>query len=179
MSGQQNEQVKKVLAGFEPVWQRVTKGEPEPPPFPPPHGRPPGPVPPPPQRGPEETLTELLRAEERAAVCGRQLAARFSGPARAMLLRHAAAARARARALTAERFLMTGDRRAAREPCPRTRDRAAALRTACAQDRALEHDYRAAAARCPDSALRKLYENAAKELAAEYDQKRALLRRIV
>lgn len=154
------QEIRRVLAGFDGVWCRVTGQPPE-------------------ERAQADGSGDpagFLRREAQAAGQDAALARCFQGAPRAALLAHAGKARRRAARLRGEHFLLTG------ESCvpvaaasPLAAGSLIALRAALIRDREMARDYRAAAKKADDDALRAMYAR----FAAEQETAAGELRRIV
>lgn len=151
-------EVRRVLAGFAPVWQRVSGSEPMP------------------ERKEDDTLRRFIRDEAKAAACDARLCGCFRGAG--FLCFHANGASRRARRLAAELFLLTGERADRRDACEPVRDALLSLKTAMDRDTAAAREYENAASRTGDARLAALYRSYAAERAAAAEQKRGFILRI-
>ena len=163
MTAYQENEIRKSISGFSSVWQRVSQ---------------------PPQTETDAalsrrtpTLSELIRDEKLAGASDACLARRLTGQARAVLIRHADAARRRCRRLRAEYFIQEG--RCDRSECRTGEigDCLTALRCAYRRDLETARKY-GAAARTDDPELKKLYRAFEQELVTAACEKRALILRL-
>lgn len=155
-------EVKRVLSGFAPVWQRVTGAA--------------SPQKAPSERGEAVNLRRFIRRESQAAACDRRLYGAFRGAG--FLGAHAKNAEMRARRLAAELFILTGERTTIRDACPPVRDKLIALKNAMERDAAAAEEYRRQISQTSDPQLRALYRSYADERNAAAARKRALIQRM-
>jgi len=160
MTALQENEIRRTMSGFTGVWQRVTGNSEE---------APEGPI----HRGAD--LKELLRQERMSALSDARLAQKMRGSSRAVLLRHASAARRRGRRLRAEYFIQEGI-------CDRSEERKAdpnevlpALRRAYQRDLDAARDYRSAALHTDSKELKALYQRFGEEREQAAREKRAII----
>ena len=173
MEERQND-VKRVLSGFSPVWERVTgSGQKAPAAAPMPDEAPPK-IP----GGYPHTTVDLMQREARDAACLRRLYGRFGNRNASILKKHSQQAARRFRRLAAEHFVRSGERRSFPDSCRPKGSRLDALRLAMERDLEAAEHYRHAAADTDDPEMRQLYAAFERERRKEAAEKRSIIRRL-